>query len=129
VGAIYHLPQALIGLSVIALATAIPELVITIVAFARRHTDIAVGHLIASNVFNLLAVLGLTALIHPVPVSPVFAHADIYVMAGAAALLMPLMILSWRVSRLNGALLLLCYAGYAAFLASRMGFLVLPHIG
>ena len=127
VGAIYHLPQALVGLSVVALATSIPELVITIVAFARRHTDIAVGHLIASNIFNLLVVLGLTALIQPLPVSPTFAHADLYVMAGAAALLMPLMILSWRVSRLNGAFLLLCYAAYVLFLASRMGFLVLPH--
>jgi cation:H+ antiporter len=127
VGAIYHLPQAMVGLTVVALATSVPELVITIVAFTRRHTDIAVGHLIASNVFNLLVVLGLTAVIHPLPVSPTFAHVDIYVMAGAAALLMPLMILSWRVSRPNGVFLILCYAAYALFLASRMGFVMLPH--
>jgi cation:H+ antiporter len=129
VGDIYHLPQAMVGLTVVALATSVPELVITIVAFARRHSDIAVGHLIASNVFNLLVVLGLTAVLHPLPVSPVFAHVDLYVMAGAAVLLMPLMMLSWRVSRPNGIFLLLCYAAYALFLAQRMGFLISPHFG
>jgi len=129
VAAFYHLPQAMVALTLIALATSVPELVITLVALARRHTDIAVGHLIASNIFNLLVVLGLAALVHPLAISPIFAHADILVMAGAAALLMPLMIMSWRLSRANGMFLVLCYAGYAAFLASRMGYLVLPHFG
>ncbi|HXM00563.1 MAG TPA: calcium/sodium antiporter [Rhizomicrobium sp.] len=126
---IYHLPPAMIALTLIALATSAPELVITLVALARRHSDIAVGHLIASNIFNLLVVLGLTALVQPLAISPVFAHADILVMVGASALLMPLMIASWRLSRANGTFLVLCYAGYGAFLAWRMGYLVLPHFG
>jgi cation:H+ antiporter len=129
IGQIYNLPQGMIGLTVVALAVSIPELVVTLVAFARRHTDAAVGHVIASNIFNLLIVLGVAALIHPLSIAPLIAHADIYVMAGSALLLMPLMIMSWRLSRANGLFLVLCYGAYAAFLASRMGYLVLPHFG
>jgi cation:H+ antiporter len=128
-GGIYNLPQAVVGLTVVALATALPELVITLMAFARRYTDAAVSHVIATSIFNLLVVLGLVAIIHPLPVARLIAHADVYVMAGAAALLMPLMIMSWRLSRLNGAFLVLCYMGYVAFLGWRLGYLVPPHLG
>jgi cation:H+ antiporter len=129
VGEIYNLPQPIVGLTMVALATALPELVITLTAFARRYTDAAISHVIAANIFNLLVVLGLVGVIHPLAISPMIAHADIYVMAGAAALLMPLMIMSWRLSRVNGLFLVLCFGGYVAFLASRLGYLVLPHIG
>jgi cation:H+ antiporter len=129
VGAIYNLPQPIIGLTGVALATAVPELVITLMAFTRRYTDAAVSHVIAANIFNLLVVLGLVGLLHPLPIAPMIAHADIYVMAGAAALLMPLMIMSWRLSRVNGLLLVICYGGYLAFLASRLGYLAVPHLG
>ncbi len=114
VGALYNLPQPVIGLTGVALATAVPELVITLMAFTRRYTDAAVSHVIAANIFNLLVVLGVVGLIHPLAIAPMIAHADIYVMAGAAALLMPLMIMSWGLSRLNGLFLLLCYGGYLA---------------
>ncbi|HEY1629712.1 MAG TPA: calcium/sodium antiporter [Rhizomicrobium sp.] len=124
----FHLPSAILGLTVVALATAIPELVITITAFTGRYTDAAVSHVLAANVFNLLVVLGLVAVIHPLAIAPLIAHADIYVMAGAALLLMPLMIMSWRLSRLNGFFLVLCYGGYGAFLAWRMGYLAIPHL-
>jgi cation:H+ antiporter len=128
VGEIYNLPQATVGLTVIALATALPELVITTTALARRYTDAAVSHIMASTVFNLLLVLGLVGLLHPLAISPPVALTDILVMVGAAALVMPLMIMSWRLSRLNGLFLMLCYAGYIAFIGARLGWLVIPHI-
>jgi cation:H+ antiporter len=103
--------------------------VITLMAFTRRYTDAAVSHVIAANIFNLLVVLGLVGLIHPLAIAPMIAHADIYVMAGASALLMPLMITSWRLSRVNGLFLVICYGGYLAFLASRLGYLAVPHLG
>ena len=126
-GEMFNLPQPIVGLTAVALATALPELVITFIA-TRRYTDAAVSHVIAANIFNLLVVLGLVGLIHPIVIAPLIAHADVYVMAGAAALLMPLMIMSWRLSRVNGLLLVVCYGGYLAFLASRLGYLVLPHL-
>jgi cation:H+ antiporter len=124
-GQAFNLPQAVVGLTVVALATALPELVITITAFTGRYTDAVLSHIMAANVFNLLVVLGLVGALHPLAL--VFVHTDILVMAGAAALVMPLMIMSWRLSRLNGLFLMLCYSGYAAFLAWQMGYLHIPH--
>ncbi|HEY2071751.1 MAG TPA: calcium/sodium antiporter [Rhizomicrobium sp.] len=127
VGQIYNLPQPVVGLTVVALATALPEFVVTLLAFLRRYTDAAVSHVIVSNIFHILVVLGVVALIHPLPVK--IDHADIYVMAGSALLLMPLMIMSWRLSRVNGVFLMLCYGAYIAFIGWRLGYVVVPHLG
>ncbi|MGH6870948.1 MAG: calcium/sodium antiporter [Rhizomicrobium sp.] len=126
VGELLNLPQATVGLTVVALATAVPELVITVTAFARRYHDAVASHVMAANIFNLLVVLGLVALLRPLPIAPPLAQTDLLVMAGSAAVLMPLMIMSWRLSRLNGLFLMLCYGAYAAWIASKFGFL---HLG
>ncbi|HTQ12350.1 MAG TPA: calcium/sodium antiporter [Rhizomicrobium sp.] len=123
VGEIYRLPQTMVGLTIVALAVALPELVITVTAFARRYHDAVASHVMAANIFNLLVVLGLVALLRPLPIAPPLAETDLLVMAGAALVTMPLMIASWRLSRLNGLFLVLCYGGYLAWLCSKVGWL------
>ena len=117
-----HLPQAAIGLTVVALGTSLPELVVTFIATARGRADIAVGQLVGASVCNILFVLGTTAALHPLPVSPGLAGIDILVMTGASILLMPLLANAWRLSRVSGFMLMLCYAGYVVFVASRFGY-------
>ncbi len=115
-----HLSQAFVGLTVIAFAASAPDLVVTLVALARRQSDIAVGHLIASNVFNTLGALGLAATGAALAANPML-RTDLLVMAGASAILLPLLIVDWRLSRVRGALLVLSYACYLVFLVWRQG--------
>lgn len=124
VARLYHVPQAVIGLTLVAVGSSLPELATTIVASIRGHSSIAIGNLIGSNILNILLVLGLTALVHPLAVSHQVAGADIYVMA-AAAVLLPLLLASrWRLTRPQGAFLVLSYLAYLGFVAWRQG--VLP---
>jgi cation:H+ antiporter len=125
----FYVPQATAALTIIALGTSVPELVIASVAIARRQTNYAAGYVIASSTFNILFVLGLAALLHPLAVAPVLAHADIPIMAAAAALLLPFLMLSWRLTRPRGAFLVLCYIGYIGFLAWGRGYLTPATIG
>lgn len=125
----YHVPEAVIGLTVIAIGTSLPELATTVFASARGQTNIAVGNLIGSNIFNILLVLGATAVVHPLPVSSLVAHFDVYVMVGAALLVVPLMASAWRVSRMQGLLLVLCYVAYMGFIAYRQGLVTPAMIG
>jgi len=120
-----HLPRVMIALILVALATAVPEFVFMISMAARRWNDVTLGYLFSSSVFNILGVIGLTAVFYPGGV-PVAASPDLFLLFAVAVVLMPLMIMSWRLSRFNGALLLLGYCAYAAFLAWRLGYLVMP---
>lgn len=122
----FHIPEAVIGLTVIAIGTSLPELVTTIVASARGQSSLAIGNLIGSCIFNILLVLGATASIHPIAIAPELAKVDVCVMAASALLLIPLMATGWRVTRPQGFLLVLLYIGYLAFLAWREGLLILP---
>jgi len=119
---LYHVPQAVIGLTLVAVGSSLPELATTMVAALRGQTALAIGNLIGSNIFNILLVLGLTATVHPLSVSPLVARADIYVMM-AAAVALPLMLASrWRLTRPQGVFLVLGYAVYLAFVAWRLGY-------
>ncbi|MGN6148957.1 MAG: sodium:calcium antiporter [Rhizomicrobium sp.] len=120
-----HLPRVMIALILVALATAVPEFVFMVSMAARRWTDVTLGYLFSSSVFNILGVIGFTAVFYPGGV-PVAASPDLFILFAVAIVLMPLMISSWRLSRFNGALLLLGYVAYAAFLAWRLGYLVIP---
>ena len=113
--------QALVALTVVAFCTSVPELLLTTVAAARGETDLAIGHLVGANTFNILAVVGLTAMLRPLAVSATLAGIDMLVMVGASAILLPMLATSWRLSRTQGALLLISYLGYVAFLAWRQG--------
>ncbi|QYJ93473.1 calcium/sodium antiporter [Shewanella spartinae] len=106
--------ELLIGLTIIAIGTSMPELITSLVAARRGESDIAIGNLVGSNLFNILGILGITALIHPITAS--VPKLDMLVMVSLALLLLPLAWSGLRVGRREGALLLLCYLVYLGYL-------------
>ena len=129
VARLYHVPPAVIGLTVIALGSSLPELATTIAAAVRGQTAIAMGNLIGSNIFNILLVLGATSTVHPLQVAHLVANADIFIMMGAA-LVLPLMLASrWQLTRAQGVLLVFCYFAYLAFVAWRQGYVPAGALG
>ena len=82
----FGVSEAVIGLSIVAIGTSLPELTTSIIAALRKETEIAVGNVVGSNVFNVFGILGTTALITPIPAEPRFAQVDMVWMAAATAL-------------------------------------------
>ncbi len=105
--------QAAIGLTVVAVGTSLPELSISVLATLRRHADVAVGNVLGSNIFNILGILGISALLQPLPVHARMLNFDQWVMLATAAILLPLLYTGRRLSRPEGAALLAGYAAYA----------------
>jgi cation:H+ antiporter len=110
--------EAVIGLTLVALGTSLPELAATLVAAFRREADIAVGNVIGSNLFNLLNVLGISAMVQPVDQEGV-TRVDLGVMVGMTLLLVPLMRTGFVLQRWEGGLFLLAYAAYILYLWAR----------
>jgi cation:H+ antiporter len=108
----YGLSEAAIGLTLVALGTSLPELATTVMAAIRRQADVALGNVIGSNMFNLLAIIGITALISPVPVDPEFLRFDLWVMLASSLLLIPFVVLCRDLNRIWGVALTLAYVGY-----------------
>lgn len=107
------LPESVIGLTLVAVGTSLPELSVSLMAALRRQADVAVGNVLGSNIFNALGILGVSAAIQPLPVAARIGSVDLYVMLGASALLLVLLTTGRRLARGEGALLL---AGYALYL-------------
>ncbi len=114
------LSERVIGLTVVAVGTSLPELATSLIAALRGQRDIAVGNVIGANLFNLLGVLGLTALLAPTPlsVSPNALDFDLPVMLGVAALCLPVFYSGYRVTRAEGLLLLGLYLVYGLHVVS-----------
>ncbi|WP_349357612.1 calcium/sodium antiporter [Stappia sp.] len=108
--------EAVIGVTVVAVGTSLPELATSIVAAWRRQPEIAVGNVVGSNIFNVLAILGATALVSPLPIAQSIRLIDIPVMLGASLALALLLSTGRRVPRTAGAGLLAAYVGYTAYL-------------
>lgn len=109
----------LIGLTIVAAGTSMPEVATSVMAALRGQRDIAVGNVIGSNLFNLMGVLGVSAAISSegVGVNPAALRFDLPIMVGVALVCLPIFFTGGRISRLEGALLLLYYAAYVAALA------------
>jgi cation:H+ antiporter len=110
------LTERVIGLTIVAAGTSAPELAASLAAARRKHSDIAVANLLGSNIFNILGILGITAVITPIPVSPEIIRSDAWWMLGAAVALFPLMRVGRKITRLDGSLMLAAYAVYLALL-------------
>jgi cation:H+ antiporter len=110
--------DAIIGLTVVALGTSLPEMATSVVAAMRGHSAMAAGNVVGSNLFNLLGILGTAAVVHPLA-APGLETADLAVMVGFAAALVPLMLTGRRLVRWEGALLLAGYVGYVGYLATQ----------
>ncbi len=108
--------ERVIGLTIVAAGTSAPELAASIVAARKGHADLAIGNLLGSSVFNLLGILGVTAIVHPIAVSPEIIHSDAWWMLGSAVALFPLMRTGRKISRLDGTLMLIAYAVYLTLL-------------
>jgi cation:H+ antiporter len=108
--------EAVIGLSLVAIGTSLPELASVGIAAWRGHTEVALGNVIGSNIFNVFAILGATSTVIPVPIAAEFLSVDLWVMLGASALLLPLMLSGAKLSRIEGGLFLGTYTAYIGWL-------------
>ncbi|NQV84516.1 MAG: calcium/sodium antiporter [Rhodospirillales bacterium] len=111
----FGVSEEVIGLTVIALGTSLPELAASVVAAYRGHSDIAVGNVVGSNLFNILGIAGVAAMVAPLPVSSAILSFDMWVMLGATALVLPILAGRWHPGRMSGAFFLALYIGYIGF--------------
>lgn len=101
-----------VGVTVVAFGTSVPELAASAVAAYRQQTDISIGNLVGSNIFNIFCVLGITATARPLNVGENVIQFDMLWMLGIAAILLPLMVFGRKITRWKGALLLAIYVTY-----------------
>ena len=109
----FGVPEAVIGVTVVAIGTSMPELVTSVIAARRGEGDVAIGNIIGSNIFNVLGILGVTAMLGPLTVPVEIARLDIWVMMAATLALLAVARTGWRVARAEGAAL---FAGYLLYL-------------
>jgi cation:H+ antiporter len=112
----YGISQAVIGVTLVAIGTSLPELAAVIVAAIRNHADVALGNVLGSNVFNVFGMLGLTALIEPLAINRAFLDLDMWVMLGVSALLLVFLTTGNRLNRGESLVLLAGYTAYVVFL-------------
>lgn len=110
-----HVGEAIIGLTIVAVGTSLPELATSVVAAIKGERDIAIGNVVGSNIFNTLAILGIAPLFRPILDSRL-SMIDLGVMAFFSIVLLPIMLTGKRINRIEGGITLLLYAAYVAFL-------------
>ncbi len=125
---IFHVSDMVIGLTIVAIGTSLPELASSVIAARRGEHDIALGNVLGSNLFNTLAVVGIAGTIHPFGVEPATLSRDMVVMGG---LTLSLFAIGYgfrgrqgRINRFEGAVLLAVYLGYTIYLLSTV---IIPH--
>ena len=112
---IFGMSERFIGLTIVALGTSLPELVTSVTAALKGNSDIAVGNIVGSNLFNIMFVVGITAIITPVVYAPAF-KIDSIVAIAAVVLLWLCVFRRQNLNRFHGILMLACYGGYFAYL-------------
>jgi len=112
VAAGFGVSDLVISVTIVAFGTSAPELVTSLVAAVRRHSDISVGNLIGSNIFNLLAILGITSIIHDIEVSPAVIQFDMLWVTGLTVIIFPMMLNNRTITRLEGGILAAVYVAY-----------------
>jgi cation:H+ antiporter len=113
-----NVPDTVIGLTLVAIGTSLPELATTVMAAIRGQTDVALGNVIGSNLFNLLAIIGIASFVGPIPVDAGTLGFDIWVMLGASLVLLPFVFLKWNMGRVWGGFFSLIYIGYLIVLVA-----------
>lgn len=112
----FGVSERVIGVTIVAIGTSLPELITSIIAALSKRTDLALGNILGSNIMNILSIIGITAIISPIKVSEAFIQSDYLWMIGISLLLFPLMRRKMRISKTEGAILLLSYFAYLYFL-------------
>lgn len=110
--------EVIIGLTIVAIGTSMPELVTSVVAARKGESDIAIGNIVGSNLFNILGILGITALIHPIAAGGV-QGLDLMVMLVLALLILPFAWSGFRIGRREGGILLAGYVSYIGYLVAQ----------
>lgn len=108
----FGISETVIGLTLIAIGTSLPELATTVMAALRRQADVALGNVIGSNMFNLLGIMGVASLVGTIPVDPMFLRFDLWVMLGASLVLIPFVFMKVDINRIWGVALSLAYVAY-----------------
>ena len=112
----FGVSEGVIGLTVVAIGTSLPELAISILAALRGHAALAVGNIVGSNIYNILLILGVTGLVHPIAIAPDFLLMDIWVLLGVSGLTVFLLSYQQCITRVFGGLFLATYIVYISFL-------------
>jgi cation:H+ antiporter len=112
-------PDSIIALTVVAIATSLPELATSVVVAIKGEADIAIGNVVGSNIFNILCILGLSSIVSPIQCVGIDA-VDFIVMTLTAVVLWPIMKTGLRISRIEGVFLLLSYAAYTTWLIYKL---------
>lgn len=115
----FNLSDSVIGVTVVALGTSAPELVASIMAALKKQSDISVGNLIGSNIFNIFAVLGITAMVKPIAVDQSVMTFDMWWMIGISLLLIPVLYFGNKIGKVKGIVLILSYVTYIALVVLR----------
>lgn len=108
----FGVSETIIGLTLVAVGTSLPELATTVMAALRNQAEVAIGNVIGSNMFNLLAIIGIASFVGPIPVEPGILYFDIWVMLAASLLLAPFVLLKWHLGRVWGIILTGLYGLY-----------------
>ncbi|MCB9189693.1 MAG: calcium/sodium antiporter [Flavobacteriales bacterium] len=116
----FGLSDSVIGVTVVAFGTSAPELVASIMAAVKKQSDISVGNLIGSNIFNIFAVLGITSIVKPVGVEESVVNFDLIWMLGVAMLMVPVLFLGEKIGRWKGVVLILSYVIYIFWIVLRL---------
>ncbi len=109
----FGVSEAAIGLTLVALGTSLPELAASFAAAMRGRTDVVLGNVIGSNLLNILAILGITSIVHEIPISDSFRNLDIPMMVVASLALLPFMLSKTAIGRKTGAVFVVAYIGFA----------------
>ncbi|MCD8566680.1 MAG: sodium:calcium antiporter [Alphaproteobacteria bacterium] len=109
-------PESVIGLTLVAIGSSLPELTMAVLAATRKNTDVIIGNIMGSNLFNTLGILGVTAIVTPLPFPEHIAHFDLWIMLGVVALLVPIMRTGHIINRFEGAFFLCLYSAYTVWL-------------
>jgi cation:H+ antiporter len=112
----FGISERVIGVTIVAIGTSLPELITSIIAALSKRTDLALGNILGSNIMNILSIIGITAIINPIQISQPFIDSDYLWMIGISLLLFPLMKAKMRIAKPEGIILLLSYFAYLYFL-------------
>ena len=108
----FGVSEAFIGLTIVAVGTSLPELATSLIAAFRRQSEIAIGNIVGSNIFNILGILGVTAVISPIPVADRFLTFDLPIMIAVSLLFTGLLLTRPSIGRVMGLIMVLIYTGY-----------------
>lgn len=109
---IFGISETVIGLTLVAIGTSLPELATTVMATLRRQADVALGNVIGSNMFNLLGIMGVASLVGTIPVDPQFLTFDLWIMLLASLMLIPFVFFKMDINRTWGVALSALYVAY-----------------